>query len=163
MRIRVELPKNRWERGYLTLVGTDFGCFCYGKADGAAAAKVGNPTRSPLQRNGDTPLGKYVGMVQGAPWGTSASRLRSYGPHRTILLYPTGGDALLAMKNGRSGLAIHGGDLASDGRGFRPTHGCIRLSNYYQAALLVYLDASGERQHEVAVVEMASEKRRLEP
>lgn len=156
MKIHIEFPASRWLRGYLSIEGTDFGCFCYGRADGTAATKAGNPTRSPLMRNGDTPLGTYVGTVQPAPWGTSASRLRSYGPHRAIKLEPTGGDALAAKANGRSGLAIHGGDLSADGRGFRPTHGCVRLSNYYQAALLVYLDASGDREHEVEVVTMAS-------
>lgn len=150
MKIRIEVPADRRKLGWLTIVGTPFGCACYLKADNAAAAKSGNPTRDPTRRNGDTPLGTYRAVV-GKAYAWSP---RTYGPYRVVRLEPTGGDALTAKQNGRSGLLIHGGDLASDGRSLRPTHGCVRVSNYHQAALLVYLDASGEAEHQLEIVPM---------
>ncbi len=94
-----------------------------GKADDNAAKANGNPSRDPLHVFGDTPLGSYQCHVQ-----PPQTPVHSYGPYKTIALVATGGDALTAQKNGRSGLLIHGGDLGPNGS-LRPTHGCVRLFN----------------------------------
>lgn len=148
MTIRIQFSRNRWERGFLTVAGTQFGCPCLGRADQAAAAKVGNPFRNPLRRNGDTPTGTYRAWV-----GKVLRSERSYGPHPVIRLDPIGGDALEAKRNGRAGLLIHGGDPAADGRSLRPTHGCVRVSNFHQKALLDALAGSGEEFHLVVIEE----------
>lgn len=149
MKITITLKPDRWALGVLSLDGTDFSCVCLGRADQAAATKMGNPTRNPLKRNGDTPTGLYRAIV-----GERLSNTRSYGPQRVIRIDPTGGDALAAKQAGRAGLLIHGGDVGVDGRSLRPTHGCVRLKNFYMAGLLVYLDASGEVEHEVIIREV---------
>lgn len=149
MKILVSAPTDRTRPGFLTC--GDFGCPCYLKADNAAAKRVGNASRDPLRRNGDTPLGVYWGVLAG-PW----EPIRSYGPYKVIALTPIGGDALTAHKNGRRGLAIHGGALAADGRSFRPTHGCVRLRNHDMRALLDLLAADGGSKHEVEIVAMAA-------
>lgn len=102
MTIRIQFSRNRLERGFLAVAGTDFGCPCLGRADQEAAKKVGNPSRNPLRRNGDTPTGTYrawIGRV-------ILLSPRSYGPHPVIRLDPISGDALEAKRNGRSGLLI---------------------------------------------------------
>lgn len=148
MKITISSPADRTKPGFL--VCGDFGCPCYLKADNAAARRSGNASRDPLKRNGDTPLGVYWGVLEG-PW----EPIRSYGPYQVIALAPIGGDALIAHKAGRRGLAIHGGAPAADGRSFRPTHGCVRVRNHDMRLLLDLLKASGDRKHEVEIVEMA--------
>ena len=103
---------------------------CLAKSDNAAAAQAGNPTRDPLKRMGDAPLGRssLTLVSPGTP-------LRSYGPGKRYLLTGTAGDALTAKKNGRTGIMIHGGALAAGG-GLRPTHGCIRVDDATIAALV---------------------------
>ncbi len=74
---------------------------------------------------------------------------RSFGPHQRLDLTPTGGNALQALKNGRAGLQVHGGDPSAAG-GLRPTHGCIRLSDEDQAKLIgLVQEAGGECDLEV--------------
>jgi hypothetical protein len=51
----------------------------------------------------------------------------SYGA-AFLLLDPQSGDALSAKMLGRTGLGIHGGDLAPDGA-LRATEGCLRTTN----------------------------------
>lgn len=148
MKITIRFPADRTQLGVLTVEGSQFTCVCYGKSDNAAAQKRGNPTRNPLLPFGDTPLGTYRATVGKA----YAWQARSYGPHPVIRLEPTGGDALKAAANKRSGLLIHGGDRNASGK-LRPTHGCVRLGNEDQKMLLGLLWASGEKAHDVEIVE----------
>lgn len=113
-----------------------------GKADSLAAAQHGNATRDPLRAYGDTPTGQYSCRLEPAASGPDA--IRSFGTHQRILLTPIGGQALEAAKDGdpavlndghRLGLMLHGG-APGNGGGLRPTHGCLRLSNDDQAALV---------------------------
>jgi hypothetical protein len=96
---------------------------CLAKSDNLAAAQAGNPTRDPLKRMGDAPLGRssLTLCAPGLP-------LRSYGPGKRYLLTGTTGDALTARKNGRTGIMIHGGVLTIGGA-LRPTHGCVRVDD----------------------------------
>lgn len=133
--ILVMLPSNRTSPGTLLFTspdGTRTPFACYGKSDNAAAAAHGNPERNPLMPFGDIPTGRYTGQETIA--GTPA---RTYGPHRRILLIGIEGDAKIAFsttgkdgvkKPARWGIMIHGGEPAKTG-GFRPTHGCLRVSD----------------------------------
>lgn len=102
---------------------------CLAKSDNTAAAQAGNPTRDPLKRMGDAPLGRSS-LTLCAP-GTPE---RSYGPGKRYLLTGATGDALTAKKNGRQGIMIHGGALNANGS-LRPTHGCIRVDDSTMAIL----------------------------
>jgi hypothetical protein len=55
---------------------------------------------------------------------------------------PTGGEAQAAANNGRTGLQIHGGFLNPNGT-YRPTNGCIRLSDQDMATLLQAVISAG--------------------
>lgn len=151
MKIHIILERDRREPGML-IVPDVIAVPCLGKSDNKAAARVGNPTRSPIQRNGDTPRGSYMARV-GIAYAWTASQRRSYGPHAVVQLFPQAGECLTAMKLGRSGLLIHGGDLAADGKSLRPTHGCVRLANEHQAALVEVLRMSAEPVHLVEITE----------
>lgn len=136
--IEVALSRTRQFPGTLVLKDEDgltlFGPVpCLGRADGFSAAEHDNAARDQLRPYGDTPTGQYQCTVEPAA-PSDPGDLRSYGPHRRILLTPVAGVALEAAKQ-RSGLMIHGGAPASGG-GLRPTHGCLRLSNENMAALL---------------------------
>ena len=132
MVISVSVPHDRLKLG--TLKADEFECPCYCKADNAAAAAAGNPTRDPLKTDGDTPVGIYSARVGGIELPE-----HSYGPHQVIHLTAEDGPALVAH---RSGLAVHGGQLSTEGR-LRPTHGCIRVHDESQAELVERMLAWG--------------------
>jgi len=123
MRIQVELPANRWNKGVLTVIGDDgesvFTCPARGKADGGRAKRADNPERYPVLPYGDTPLGDY------AP----TRLIRFAEPHRRlgwgwIPLEGAAGDARTARVAGkRTGLGIHAGR----GERLMATYGCLRL------------------------------------
>lgn len=134
MKLRSRLPVDRTKRGTIS-VEDDAGnvvlgpFVCYGKADNAEAASKGNPYRSSVRSFGDHPYGAFeVSLVQ-----RDKPTAHTYGPF-FLLLNPTGGDALVAKRNGRTGLAIHGGDPNESGD-LRPTFGCLRLRNDDVAAI----------------------------
>lgn len=141
MRIVATLPKDRNLPGVLRIVDergvTAFFCPCLGKADNARARAEGNPTRDPLRPFGDTPLGFWKATI--GPRFTKPEDVRTYGVHRVIMLSPLGDDAKRAYDYGRRGIWNHGGALGPGGR-LRPTHGCIRVLDDHQAALLDPLD-----------------------
>ena len=102
------------------------------------AAAKGNPTRNPLLPFGDTPLGFWKATI--GPRFTKPEDVRTYGPHRVIMLRALGGAALIAEQQGkRSGIWSHSGALGWGGR-LRPTYGCIRKADEHQAAILAILD-----------------------
>ncbi len=135
----VTLPDDRTKTGTLSLVDDEgnnlAGPFnALGMSDPSAAAANGNPNRTSTRYMGDFPNGTY--SVAGVErMGRDSDSLHSYGPNQVLELQPTGGDALTARHNGRSGILIHGGDPSATG-GLRPTHGCLRLSNDDMASLL---------------------------
>lgn len=151
MTISILLPADRRHYGVLDFGEHKFRCL--GEADYTAACAHGNEHRDPLKPFGHTPLGRWRAVL-GGHWGITPGPLRSYGPHRVIELHPIDGEALQAQRNGRSGEAIHGGDLAADG-GLRPTHGCVRLSNDDQAALVAAMEAAGIAACECEISAMA--------
>lgn len=124
MFIEVFLPRDRAKSGYLHLFEGDGECViydvpCRGKADNQRAAANGNAARDPTLPYGDTPSGRYLParVIRYNP------RHPTFGPY-AILLEGESGDALKAKRNGRTGLAIHGGrgdDLLV------ATYGCIRV------------------------------------
>ncbi len=138
MRIEARLPKDRNIPGVLRIVDeravTAFSCPCLGKADNARARAEGNPTRDPLRRFGDTPLGLWRARI-----GRKMADTRTYGVHRVVTLQGLGGDALRACQNGRSGIWLHGGVLNMR-RLLRPTFGCLRVADDHMAAILEILD-----------------------
>lgn len=137
MKLLVTLNPDRDVPG--TLEKTDgalTGLPCLGRSDNNAAAKAGNPDRSPVHIMGDTPAGKYTARLCPA----SPDRAK-FGPHQRLLLDPYAGQALQAKRNGRSGLMIHGGDPSRNGSrgGLRPTNGCIRVSNSDMQQLIRFM------------------------
>jgi hypothetical protein len=142
MQILVTLQTNRSLPGTLRLLGADGRVIvqgiCLGKADGAAAAKAGNPVRNPVRPVGDTPTGEYAGRLLG--WVPPPAR--SYGTVEPIVLDPMSGQALEAKQNGRKGLWIHGGDLTAGGF-LRPTYGCIRVTPATHSSIVKAMRAAG--------------------
>lgn len=136
MTIEVTLPRNRLQLGKIRLLDGQLIAHegpALGLADGGMAAKVGNPDRSPLKRNGDTPTGEYSGFWLANPLGgpEGPELRRKYGDFPILLLTPTGGQALL-VRGVRSGLAIHSGALNVSAAyakwaQMRPTNGCVRV------------------------------------
>lgn len=120
-RILILLPRDRTRPGVLHLFGADGAQLeavpCRGKADGARAAKEGNPSRSSIRRYGDTPTGRYK-RTRPTSTGDAATKL---GP-TWIPLEGAEGDALIA-KHDRTGLGIHAGR----GNELIATYGCIRV------------------------------------
>jgi hypothetical protein len=138
--IHVELPGNRTKLGLITLkngIEVVWGpVSCYGKADDQQAALHGNPTRDPLKPFGDTPLGAYACEI-GKPVVTPTIA-HSYGPNGYVVLTPISGQAMIAAKNGRFGILIHGGVLNGAGK-LRPTFGCVRVPNEKLKILMLKL------------------------
>jgi len=139
MRIQVVLHPNRLQLGDLTVVDDDAAMLlgpvpCLGKADNKDAGLHKNPKRDPKLPFGDTPTGEYA-VAELVSHTKGETNLHTYGAHPSILLDPQSGDALAAKENHREGLMIHGGAPSSTG-GLRPTHGCIRVSEDTQGALI---------------------------
>jgi hypothetical protein len=136
-RIQIDLPRDRTRLGELRFYADSmdqlFSCPCLGKSDNIEASAAGNPHRLTTIRNGDTPTGTFRVLGVRSMGGSSAA-LHSYGPHKTISIEGTSGDALKAKINGRFGLLIHGGAARTNG-GLRPTLGCPRVSNESMAKL----------------------------
>ena len=91
---------------------------CLGKADNAKAKTHKNPTRDPLLPWGDTPTGVYAPTHP--VWLDKKTQLGE----AWIPIIGISGDALRAVKNGRTGLGIHAG-RGSDK--LKPTYGCLRM------------------------------------
>ena len=81
------------------------------------------------------------------------AHVHSYGPQPILDLAGIGGQALEAYENGRDGIAIHGGDVDSDGH-LRPTYGCLRVDNETQVKLLASLAETGIGNAHVIVSEI---------
>src|SRR5262249_4637698 len=131
------LPKDRTAEGALWVVGEDDRIQigperCRGKSDNQTAIAHGNPSRDPLRPFGDHPLGTYrvtsVRRSSGDP-----ERWRHYGP-AFLALEPVAGDALKAAQDGRTDLGIHGGLVLENGQ-LRPTFGCLRVLDDFDAVL----------------------------
>ncbi|MBS1825574.1 MAG: L,D-transpeptidase [Acidobacteria bacterium] len=153
--IQVQLPRDRRQFGSLSVMdsaGADLaGPFeVFGKADNAAAAARGNPTRDPTRSFGDTPTGRYRGFINKLE--RTPANERMYGPQGVITLDPLSGQAKVAKENGRFGLLIHGGALNAAGR-LRPTFGCLRLANESMQSVLAAVENGGPI--EVVVKEVA--------
>jgi hypothetical protein len=141
MQIQITLRKNRTLPGQFRVMNTAATpvlgpILCLGKADNAAANLQGNATRNPERSFGDTPTGGYAITALVPHHGETD--LHTYGPHPSVLLDPQSGQALTAKTNGRTGLMIHGGVPSATG-GLRPTHGCVRLSDANQNALIALI------------------------
>src|SRR6185437_6749517 len=104
-------------------------------ADARAAARHGNPGRDRRRPYGDTPSGSYV--VAGALPPAAGRRARRAGGAMpgALVLAPSGGEALEALRAGRTRYLVHGGPRDAGGR-LRPTFGGVRVSDADLAALL---------------------------
>ena len=158
MRIQVVLHPNRVQLGQLTVLDDDgaalFGPVpCLGKADNQDAIQHNNPTRDPKLPFGDTPTGEYS-IAELVTHAKGETTRHTYGAFPSVLLDPQSGDALTAKQNGREGLMIHGGAPSSSG-GLRPTHGCVRLAEDSQKALIDLLESAPELDSVVVAVSEA--------
>jgi hypothetical protein len=144
-RIVVVLPSDRSHTGVLSFLDDQghriAGPFrVFGQADRDIATKKQNPNRDTLKPFGNTPTGTY--RVDGfVPPKDFADSLK-HGAIDRIVITPTGGDALVAKGNGRTGLEIHGGHLGAGGV-LRPTSGCLRLSDSDMASLVGTIQVFG--------------------
>lgn len=161
-RLLAVLPRDRHRPGALALVDAsreEEGSHCrlllagpwpvLGRAGSDVAGEHGNPTRDPLRPWGDTPLGLYrIGGVQ-----RSKEPARTYGLAYWELIAEDG-DALRAVREGgRSGLGLHGGELAPDGETLRPTGGCLRIEDTTCRELLALMGEPGRWPRFLEVVE----------
>ena len=129
--IIVTLPQNRNYKGSLSLYHANGAlqrtCECLGLAEGNGSMSV---------ENGNTPTGTYRGELY-----PESSNTYSYGPYRRINMVGLSG---IAKTSGRTGIMIHGGDPATNtslpGYPLRCTHGCIRVTNSNQKALVDLVD-----------------------
>jgi hypothetical protein len=102
---------------------------CRGEADNAGAMRHGNVQEDPVRAYGDHPAGVYrVVLVARDPEPSD-----SYGP-AFLRLDGLAGEALDALRNGRTGIGIHGGRLDAAG-GLRATYGCLRVEDAVAAQL----------------------------
>ena len=149
-RLDIYLPTNRWLPGFLRLYNGEgrrllYDIPCRGKADSRRAAAKGNPDRGPTRPWGDLPSGSY----------RTAQVTRYDPPHPTfvdlaIILEGNGGDALKAARNGRTGLAVHGG------RGnvrLTATYGCLRV---FDRDMFLLAECIGGGKLEVEVIDCPS-------
>lgn len=149
MKIEVKLPTDRTHLGNLLLLNDDGDIVlgpvpCLANSDSEYAQINGNPTRDPLKRGGDTPLGQWTATWEKFTGSVGESVEHSYGPHGKVHLHATGGDALTAQNNGRTGICIHSGPLNpayTATLGLRPTHGCIRIMDEPMLDLLTEMAA----------------------
>jgi lipoprotein-anchoring transpeptidase ErfK/SrfK len=147
VRLNVLLPRNRNFPGWLRIEvdGIPVVEFRVLGRGSTTVKKIptGNRTRNPFFFAGDTPTGDYVSpaIVSSGDWEHA-----SYGPWGAVRLKAVAGDALLAEKLGRTGLLIHGGNPGLPGQfgGYRPTLGCLRLSNRDMKQLVAMLSSAGE-------------------
>jgi lipoprotein-anchoring transpeptidase ErfK/SrfK len=144
--IRVRLPPNRNHPGWMEvevngIPRARFSVLGRGSST-VGGTPTGNPTRNPFEYAGDTPTGDYRGAdLESTPPG--AKNVSSFGPWGRVRLTAVAGDALWAQDVfGRRGLMIHGGD---PGRfdGYRPTLGCLRLSNGDMRRLIGLIEEAG--------------------
>ncbi len=99
------------------------------------AKKHDNAGASPLLPFGHPAEGTYVVAASLPPGYVHTRRTRKYGRVGALLLRPSGGQALDAVRNGRKLIAIHGGPRDKKRR-LRRTRGGVRLSNTHMTALL---------------------------
>ena len=144
--IIASFPTNRDIKGVLKLYDNN-NRLIFGPVDA-----LGRGSNSPLNKqnhadwmlpDADIPTGEYqVSIVD------PGNSLSSFGPHKRVWLEKAlSGNALLAEKNGRKEIMIHGGDPITDHSlpwfPLHPTLGCIRLSNTDQAALISAIETVG--------------------
>ncbi|WP_427181887.1 L,D-transpeptidase [Paenibacillus sp. TC-CSREp1] len=144
--IIANFPTNRDYKGTLK-VYSDNGDLVFGPVEalgrGSNDSKNGNDHTNWKLQNADIPTGVAKTVVYDK--GSSQS---SYGPHKRVWLHQAvSGNFLIAEKNGRSEIMIHGGDPATSTSlswyPLRPTYGCIRLSNDNQKKLIDVLVKNG--------------------
>jgi len=158
MKLTVFLHKDRTNPGVIILTdGANIAwrAPCYGKSDNTRAKEAGNPERNPLRPFGDIPAGEWKGRIVPA-----SGPGRVYGPHKRILLTAVSGDALIAMspknKDGdgdRYNILIHGGALNAAGW-FRPTYGCLRLTDDDEKELISWLETAGIGELPIQIIEL---------
>lgn len=152
MRIAALLPKDRTKPGTLLLLADSgaqlLAAPCLGKSDNQKAADNGNPTRDPTRPWGDTPTGMY-----------RSAKVRRFDPEHVTLgpyaikLDGVSGQALEAVKGGRTELYIHATRTNDAGRGedrLIPTYGCLRLEDDDMKALVA---AIGDTTVEIEIAE----------
>jgi hypothetical protein len=148
VKIEVKLPNGRKQAGVLSIKGSGGKVLLadirvLGRADRKTAAAHKNATGDQTKLYGDTPAGAYqVTQIFSTGAGTDFA-VTSYGPNGAIRLEPTGGAALTAKLNGRTGLLIHGGRDKGDGK-LVPTNGCLRVSDADMARLIKAIVAASE-------------------
>ena len=120
-------------------------------ASGLAAARHGNPDRSSRKPFGDTPAGSYV--IAGALPPDPRARSGDDGLLGAIVLAPVGGDALEALRAGRTRFLLHGGPADASGS-LRSTFGGLRVSDADLALLIAAINDANADADPVSSVEV---------
>ena len=128
-RITVVFKEDRDEFGTLCIYNASGGlryfCTCLGRS-------VSNDP--PDVYYGNTPTGECTGEL-----GGPHSNTYSFGPYKYITLTPISEEYF----ENRCGILIHGGEPASTDSPFfpyRPTNGCVRVSNFSQERLQTIIE-----------------------
>jgi hypothetical protein len=130
-------------------------------ASAAAAARRDNPSRDWRRPFGDTPTGSYVvagalppGAGEGAERALPGAPLRFAGLRLgALVLAPAGGNALEAMRAGRTRFLLHGGQPDREGR-LRSTCGGLRVSDEDLAALFAAINRANAAGDPLSTVEV---------
>src|SRR5437016_1174155 len=109
-KIIVQLTVDRTVGGFLLLfdsTGNQIGdgLSVLGKAANNDASDHGNPLADPKFLYGDTPYGVY-NFIEITDFVPPYDNNHSYGANGVIKLDPVSGDALIAKRNGRTGILI---------------------------------------------------------
>ena len=124
-------------------------------ASAKVASQNGNPTRDWRRPYGHTPTGSYVVASALPPCSDTGPELcaQHRPPLGALVLSPVGGNALEALRAGRTRFLVHGGRPDPEGR-LRLTFGGIRVSDSDLASLLAALNEASADADPVTSVEV---------
>ena len=155
----VVVPVGRRASGRAVLIGNDgrlrvtpFRVLA--TASSSAAARRGNPGRDWRRPFGHMPTGSYV--VAGAiPPGAPTVDAHGVGrePLGALVLSPVGGNALEALRAGRTRFLLHGGPPDAMGR-LRSTFGGLRVSDADLTSLLRAINVANAERDPLSSVEV---------
>ncbi len=124
-------------------------------SSGSAATRHGNSERDWRRPFGDTPTGSY--LVAGALPPSAGAQPLPEEAHAdrlgALVLSPVGGNALEALRAGRTRFLVHGGPADPSGR-LRPTFGGLRVSDADLATLLAAINQANADADPVTSVEV---------
>lgn len=157
-RLVVVVPRSRAYCGRAVLLGAGGEALAgpvrvLATASRRVARRHGNLSCDPLLPFGHPPAGTYAVATSLPPGFVHPRRPRRFGDVGALLLAPRGGDALTALKNGRSVFALHGGPVDTANR-LRPTRGGLRVADADMLSLMRAVNAAWAKGDALAAIEV---------